>query len=241
LTQEDWNQLDILEIVEFCLLLIAAYLIGSIPMAYLVVKKLYREDLRRFGSGQVGGSNVYRSFSKRWGIFVGVFDLFKGLILVWAARILGLGIEIQIAIGLAVVIGHNWPVFLLFNGGRGLAATAGVCLFLLPWGIIPFVFFALFTFLVGGSPLPLLISVASLPITSWALQYFGRPQPLVLTLGLILFLIIMVIRRVTSPKTAASATISRRELFLNRLLLDRDIKDIKSWIGRKPKDKDSFK
>jgi hypothetical protein len=58
---------------------------------------------------------------------------------------------------------------------------------------------------------------------------------------LILFLIIMVICRVTPPKTAVSATISRRELFLNRLLLDRDVKDIKSWIGRKPKDKDNFK
>jgi glycerol-3-phosphate acyltransferase PlsY len=147
----------------------------------------------------------------------------------------------QLAIGLTTVIGHNWPIFLHFNGGRGLATTIGICLFLLPWGLIPFIFFALFTFLVGGSPLPLLISVASLPITSWALQYFGRPQPLSLTLGLTIFWIIMIIRRITPPRTAVSVTISPRELFLNRLLLDRDIKDGKNWIGRKPKDKVSFK
>jgi glycerol-3-phosphate acyltransferase PlsY len=74
------------ELIKFILLLIASYLVGSIPMAYLVVKWRYGTDLRKHGSGQVGGSNVFRTFSKPWGALVGIFDAAKGALMVWIAR-----------------------------------------------------------------------------------------------------------------------------------------------------------
>jgi acyl phosphate:glycerol-3-phosphate acyltransferase len=221
---------------KFAVLLVAAYLYGSIPWAFLVAKWYRGIDLRKFGSGQVGGSNLYRSVSKPLGIVVGLHDLFKGALVVWIAQLLGLTLVMQIAVGAAVIVGHNWPVFLGFNAGRGLATTAGVGLFLLPWGIIPFVLIALVTLVIGSSPLPLLLSVASLPLTSWVLQYFGRPQPLALTLGLTFLLVLMIVRRLTAPKSAGSEHINRRELYTNRLLFDRDIRNGKAWIHRKPQD-----
>jgi len=70
------------DIVIFIILAVAGYLIGSIPMAYLVVKWRYKKDIRNYGSGSVGGSNVFRSFSKPWGYAVGIYDGLKGVIFV---------------------------------------------------------------------------------------------------------------------------------------------------------------
>jgi glycerol-3-phosphate acyltransferase PlsY len=220
--------------LEFGLLIVGAYLVGSIPMAYLVAKWYRGEDIRKYGSGQVGASNLFRSFSKPLGITVGLYDLGKGILMVWIAQLLGMTLIMQLAIGSAVIIGHNWPVFLRFNAGRGLATTVGICLFLLPWGLIPFIAIALFTLVIGSSPLPMLLAMMSLPVTSWVLQYLGRPQPLTLTLGLTFLLLLMVIRRLSAPRTLAATPVSTREFLLTRLLFDRDIKDGKTWIHRKP-------
>jgi glycerol-3-phosphate acyltransferase PlsY len=141
----------------------------------------------------------------------------------------------QIAVAAAVIAGHNWPVFLRFNAGRGLATTIGISLFLFPWGIIPFVFFAAFTLLLGSSPLPLLAATASLPIASFLMQYFGHPQPVALTLGLAFFFILMVIRRLTAPRSAEARAIGLGQLLINRLLFDRDIRDGEAWVRRKPR------
>jgi acyl phosphate:glycerol-3-phosphate acyltransferase len=217
------------DILKFILLFLAAYLLGSIPMAYLAVKLFYKADIRQYGSGSVGGSNVFRSFSKKLGIVVGLYDAAKGILVVWIAYRLGLDIAFQVAVGTGVVVGHNWPVFLRFNAGRGLATTAGAGLFLLPLGVPPFLFCAIFTLIVGSSPLPLLCSVATLPLTSLALG-----KPLELTLGLTALFFIMVIRRLTAPRAATSRQVNSWELFKNRLLFDRDINDGDTWISRKP-------
>jgi acyl phosphate:glycerol-3-phosphate acyltransferase len=221
--------------LEFILLLIAAYVIGSIPTAYVVVKWYRGKDIRLYGSGQVGGSNVFRSFSKPLGIAVGLYDLAKGVILVLIANLLGMDIVQQVAIGLAVVIGHNWPVFLKFNAGRGLATTVGIIFYLqyefgiLPWGIIVFAVIAATFVLVGGTPLPTLIAVGAQPVVSWWFH-----EPLALTLGIAALFLVLPIRRVTAPKSSQAASISNRELFFNRLLFDRDIRDGKSWIFSRP-------
>jgi acyl phosphate:glycerol-3-phosphate acyltransferase len=137
-------------------------------------------------------------------------------------------------VGLGVVIGHNWPVFLRFNAGRGLATSVGVGLFLLPLGVPAMLIFAIFTLFVGSSPLPLLCAVATLPITSLALN-----KPPELTLGLAALFVIMVVRRLTAPRTAASKQVSTWELYKTRFLFDRDIKDGNAWINRKPGDSNS--
>ncbi len=215
--------------LEFALLLVAAYLVGAVPTAYLLVKWIYKADIRQYGSGSVGASNVYRNFSKPLGVLVGLYDAGKGVPLVWIASRLDMGLAMQIAVGAATVIGHNWPIFLRFNAGRGLATTMGVVAYLFPWGILFFVAGAIFTFLLGSSPLPVLIGLAAVPLASWLLH-----EPIELTLGLLGLFLLLVFRRLSAPLTARSATVSKRELFLNRFLFDRDIRDGKAWITFKP-------
>jgi acyl phosphate:glycerol-3-phosphate acyltransferase len=217
------------ELVKFILLLIVAYLFGSIPAAFLVVKWRYRVDIRKYGTGGVGASNIFRSFSKPLGIIVGIFDAGKGAFMVWIAHLLGMGTGMQIAVGVAVIAGHNWPVFLRFNAGRGLATTLGVTAYLFPWGIWVFAAGAVFTLLLGSSPLPVLIGIAALPLASWL-----RHEPAALTLGLLALFLLLVFRRLSAPRTDKSNQVSTRELLLNRFLFDRDIRDGKAWITIKP-------
>ena len=217
------------DLLAWILYTIAAYLFGAIPIAFLVVKWRYGKDIRRYGSGQAGGSNVYRSFSKKLGIAVALYDILKGILVIVVARLLNLDIAHQVVMGLAVIIGHNWPVFLKFNAGRGVATSIGVGLYLLPLGIPGFLFLALLTILIGSSPLPVLAAMASLPLTSWALG-----KPLVLTLGLLALFLIMVLRRLTAPRSERSKDVNIWQLMLNRFLFDRDIRDAKAWVNYKP-------
>jgi acyl phosphate:glycerol-3-phosphate acyltransferase len=209
---------------EFILIL-AAYLVGSIPMAYLVVKWRFGKDIRKYGSGGVGASNVFQNFSKTLGALIFIFDVGKGTLMVWAAQISGLELAWQIAVGVGVIAGHNWPVFLKFNAGRGLATSVGVAFYLFPWGLWVFVIGAACIILIGSSPLPVLIGLAALPLASWI-----HKEPIQLTLGLLIIFSILVFRRLTAPKTDRSASVSTRELLLNRLLFDRDIRDGKTWM-----------
>ena len=198
-------------------------------MSYLVVKWRYGADIRQYGSGSVGASNVIQSFSKRSGVLIAIFDICKGALLAFIARLLGMDIVQQAAIGMAVIIGHNWPVFLRFNAGRGMATTVGLVLYLVPLAIPSFIFLALFILIVGSSPVPALIALASIPLTSWGLH-----EPAALTLELTAIFLLMIIRRLTAPKSARSKMVGTRELLLNRFLFDRDIRDAKAWVTYKP-------
>src|SRR3990172_1443978 len=101
------------------------YLVGSIPWAYIVVRATKGADIRRLGSGNVGALNVSRNVGTRWGYAVGALDIGKGVATVFAARGLGLSEGWIMGAGAAAVIGHNWPIFLGFQGGKGMATTAG--------------------------------------------------------------------------------------------------------------------
>lgn len=217
------------ELAGWILCVAASYLLGAFPMAFLVVKRRYNKDLRLYGSGQAGASNIYRSFSRKLGIIVGLYDILKGILVIGAARLLNLDIAYQVVMGLSVIVGHNWPVFLRFNGGRGVATSIGVGLCLLPQGLPGFLLLALLTLLIGSSPLPVLAAMATLPLTSWAL---GKPA--VLTLGLLLLFLIMVLRRLIAPRSERSQDIPIGQLLLNRFLFDRDIRDARAWVQYKP-------
>ncbi len=222
--------------VEFGLLTIGAYLFGSVPAAYLAARWSRGIDIRQCGDGNVGSTNLMRLTSKRIAIPVVIFDLGKGALMVWIAQLLGLDITQQAVVGVAAVIGHNWPVFLRFNGGRGIFTTLGIIFILVPrpwlglivlviaYGMAPFRQLALGT----------IIAVASLPIFSWFLpQLFGIEKPLPITLGFVAIFLLVVIRRLTAPRTIFTASVTPRQLFVNRLLFDRDIRDRKAWINRR--------
>ena len=117
------------------LALAGSYLVGSIPTAYLLVKRLKRVDVRTVGSGNVGATNVTRAAGLGAGTAVFVLDLAKGLVAVWGlAPWLARPVTpaVQLACGLAAVVGHVFPVFLGFRGGKGVATTIGVLIGTVP-------------------------------------------------------------------------------------------------------------
>jgi len=207
-----------------------------VPLAYLVAKWSRGIDLRQLGSGNIGASNLWVSVSKWVALAVGFFDVVKGILVVWVAQLLGLGVVEQVTVGVAAVAGHNWSVFLRFSGGRGLLTTMGIVLYLMPWGVASFVAIASISFFTKDSPLPVLGGVITLPLVGWL-----SGEPLAITLGLTAMVIIMVIRRLTAPRTPLTASVSWRQLFINRLLFDRDIRDRRAWVHRPPADQSSYK
>ncbi|PIV53321.1 MAG: acyl-phosphate glycerol 3-phosphate acyltransferase [Elusimicrobia bacterium CG02_land_8_20_14_3_00_37_13] len=125
--------------------LVGSYLIGSIPFAYIITKTARGIDIRNFGSGNPGATNVFRVAGKTYGIITLMFDFLKGLITVSVTKLFYPDlISISIICGLLSIIGHNWPVWLKFRGGKGFATSLGVLL-----GLIPLVtFFGLITFVI---------------------------------------------------------------------------------------------
>ena len=117
--------------MDVVLSLALAYFIGSIPFAYLI-SRLEHIDIRKAGDRNVGVLNVFRNGGVVAGIVTMLADIGKGaLAVVVAQRLCGDGLIVVIA-GAAAVAGHNWPLFLRFRGGRGIAVTIGVLLILLP-------------------------------------------------------------------------------------------------------------
>jgi acyl phosphate:glycerol-3-phosphate acyltransferase len=117
---------------ENALALVLAYLIGSIPSAVWIGKYMYGVDVRNSGSGNSGATNTFRVLGKRAGIPVLVLDIFKGWIAVQLAFIIGdfrpetqLFENFQFLLGLIAVIGHIFPVFAQFRGGKGIATILG--------------------------------------------------------------------------------------------------------------------
>lgn len=219
---------------EFALLLPGAYLLGSVPTAYLMARWRRGIDIRRFGSGNVGLSNAIATGSRWTTIVVAVFDCLKGAIPVLVARLIHLPVYQQVALGMAAICGHNWTVFLRFNGGRGVLTTLGVVFELAPWlGVTllafnllwaPFKQFALGTFVV----------LIMMPVLSWFLPGVWRiERSLELTLGFAAIFILLVLRRLTAPRSNVALAVPLPELTVNRLLFDRDIRDRKAWLARK--------
>ncbi len=107
---------------------VLAYLIGSIPVAYIFGRVLKGLDIREHGSGNMGATNAFRVLGKGPGIIVLILDIIKGIIPVTLlANAFGLGDALSLVIiALAAVAGHNWTVFLGFKGGKGMATSLGV-------------------------------------------------------------------------------------------------------------------
>jgi glycerol-3-phosphate acyltransferase PlsY len=223
--------------IKYGLLIIASYLVGSIPFSYIAARGR-GVDLRKQGTQQVGGGNLWRTTSRKLGFFVGIFDLFKGALMVLIAWQLGLDASQQLAVGLGAVIGHNWPVFLHFHGGRGIATSLGI-LIILPvinmneitittWPLVAF-----FSVGFGGlaiarrTPVPILLGLILLPVTSAIAR-----EPLSLTLGYLAMVLILIIKRLTAQPSTEKRQTGMGRLLLTRFLFDRDIRDRSTWIHR---------
>jgi glycerol-3-phosphate acyltransferase PlsY len=127
------------------LVIIIGYIFGSLPTAYLVGHFLKGKDIRQIGDENAGAANVYRELGPAAGILVGVIDAAKGAAAVLIAQAANMSQVVVLFAGAAAVIGHNWPVFLGFRGGRGVSTTIGILLVLVT---IPILILALPTILI---------------------------------------------------------------------------------------------
>mgnify|MGYP000886957027 FL=1 len=114
--------------MKFILIGIISYFIGNISFAYILGKIFTKKDVRDYGSGNAGATNAIRAFGKKIGVLVFAGDVFKGVIAVILGRYFAGQTGAYIA-GAFVIIGHNWPVLLNFRGGKGVATTIGVMVF----------------------------------------------------------------------------------------------------------------
>lgn len=127
------------------LILIIAYLLGCIPTAYIAGRVTLGKDIRCLGDENSGAGNAYRELGAKAGTIVFVVDTIKGVIAVLIAQASQLSQNWAMAAGLAAVIGHNWPVYLRFRGGRGVATTLGILFVLIP---IPMIILTIPTLLI---------------------------------------------------------------------------------------------
>ena len=114
------------------LIVILGYLIGSIPFAYVAGRLVKDIDIRKAGDGNVGAANTFREIGAAAGLFVMVADIMKGVTVVLVAQGIHLNQTSVFVAGFACVLGHIYPIFLNFKGGRGEATAAGVLVVLLP-------------------------------------------------------------------------------------------------------------
>ena len=131
--------------MKIFLLILAAYLVGSIPMGLIFGKLIWKKDLRRFGSRNIGATNAWRVIGKQAGLLIFILDFIKGQI---GALLGGLIIGTPAAMvlgGFFAIVGHVFPLFLGFKGGKGVATGVGVLATLMPkiTAIVVFVWLAL--------------------------------------------------------------------------------------------------
>ena len=115
--------------MSFILWSLAGYLAGSCPTGFLVAKFLRNSDIRSFGSGNIGATNVGRLMGKKWAVAVALFDMLKGGLAVLIASFFTESPEILASVGFCAVLGHNYPFWLGFRGGKGVATSFGVIAF----------------------------------------------------------------------------------------------------------------
>lgn len=215
-------------------LYILSYLAGAVPMAYIIGKLAKGIDIRKYGSGNVGGGNVFHHVGKVWVLPLGLFEVFiKGASPIWISQhLLGVDQSSTTLLGapLLAIIGNNWSVFLKFQGGRGIVVILGALLALSPLLLLVSASIALAGWAITrSSGVWVLISLVLLPL--WAIITGG---PDVITWYCVGALALVVSKRLLSNWTPLPAYVSKKKVLFNRLLRDRDLDDRGEWVKRIP-------
>lgn len=169
-------------------MLLFAYLLGSVPTGFLS-GYLSGVDIRQAGSGNIGATNVARVMGKRLGFITLVGDMAKGFIPAFLSLQLGFSLSITGLVALAAVIGHLYPIFLRFQGGKGVATAFGAFLWLAPKpALILVLVFSLVAMASRVVSLASLIAAVLAPVAFWVFSY---PPPLIWLSLLIAVLIIL--------------------------------------------------
>ena len=185
-----------------------AYLLGSIPFGYLLVRIFRNEDIRASGSGNIGATNVARSGAKGLGIATLLLDLGKAWLAVVIAQHLAPGnFDLAMAAAVVAILGHMFPVWLGFKGGKGVASGLGVFIALVPWASLCIlgVFVGVFL-LTRFVSLASVVAAASFPIFGF---YFVRhPSPVVIA-GFIIIPLLICVKHHANIRRLLAGTESR--------------------------------
>lgn len=152
--------------------ILLSYLIGSISFSYLTAHVLKGVDIREHGSGNAGATNTLRVVGKGPAILVFFLDVIKGMAAVGVGYLLGGDPITLMSSGIAAIIGHNWPIFLRFRGGKGIATTVGVTLLLMFKGFwIIAIITVLIIFFTRYVSLGSLVFASGVPIIALVMEY----------------------------------------------------------------------
>jgi glycerol-3-phosphate acyltransferase PlsY len=161
-----------MDAVYIIIALLAGYLIGSFPTAYLVGRVRKGVDIREIGSRNLGAMNVFYNIGFWDGMFVLLTDIGKGAAAVALAEWLGTPLIVQMAAGVAAVLGHSFPVFLKFRGGKGGASCIGVLAYFMPWGVPIYLGSFLLILLITRVPtISYSIAFISFPLIGWLISH----------------------------------------------------------------------
>lgn len=192
--------------------IIIGYLLGSVPFAYIASRLKKGADIRQVGGGNVGALNTLREIGLLPGLVVLIADIAKGSAAVLIAVWLDLPLIWIFVAGFAAVIGHNWPIFLKFKGGKGAATTIGVLLALSPAELaISFAIMVIVIVITSNVRLAIVVGLALLPLIIW--QFNGSGMLIAYSLALPLFLLI---RSLPSFREAVANTGDKRGLIFDR-------------------------
>ena len=185
-----------------------AYLLGSIPFGYLLVRVFKKQDIRSFGSGNIGATNVARTGAKGLGIATLLLDLGKAFAAVSIARYLAPGdYDLAVAAAIAAILGHCFPVWLRFRGGKGVASALGVFLALTwPSALSILAVFVIIVLLTRYVSLASIVAAASLPL--FAFHFITLRTPMVIT-GFLLIPLIIILKHHANIRRLLAGTESR--------------------------------
>lgn len=160
--------------MTFVILIMASYLLGSVPFG-LIIAAAHGKNLRSVGSGNIGATNVSRALGKKWALVCFALDVFKGLLpMLVTAHLIALRpdswhLALWLAVGCAAILGHIFPVYLKFKGGKGVATSLGVVLGLWPYytisGLVAFAIWALVLFIWRYVSLASIIAAIAFPVS----------------------------------------------------------------------------
>jgi len=215
--------------MELVLLIIGSYLLGAVPFG-LLIARAKGVDLRKVGSGNIGATNVSRALGRKWGYICFGLDFAKGFVpMIVAAALIGGDKDTTellkwLSVGIAAIVGHVFPVYLKFRGGKGVATSLGVVLGLWPYFTVPgLVVFAVWVLcvivwhyislasMVAAMLFPLAVCVGVAIRPNWE---FEKLWPLIVVAALLCFVII--IKHRSNVKRIIAGTESKVAMFDKR-------------------------
>ena len=219
--------------LESAMLIVGAYLVGAIPSAYIVARYMKGIDIRRYGSGNAGATNVMAHVGAVAGLALGTFDcLVKGVLPVVIGRLLDFPLGVQVSAGLAAVVAHNWSPFMRLTGGRGVATASGLVIGFFLWQeilVLIVVMGIIGRLMYKDTGFWTFVAMITLPILTFV---FDRPAEIVAMSASIG--IILMAKRLTANWERPAGDNTLVGVLPRRLLWDRDVPKKAPWVERSP-------